>query len=241
MRFTSRFTLTGLLATLSAAIFMAGCGGGGSSGPVPDPNPFAGSYKGVYFVTAGKNAGDARFFSLKVLASGAISSEASSLNAAAGTVKDDGKIAFTRREGDSTTTSALGQLLLPGIGTMIAKNTGGDEFLAALSRINSKKTSFDGNYYGTTRVRTGTGVGTVEAIAVGVKSSGATTILLTNANGTSRQLTGTANLTTGALTATGPAGADTITITVQLAKTGQAGGAFDTPTSHGTVALNKSN
>jgi hypothetical protein len=64
-------------------------------------------------------------------------------------------------------------------------------------------------------------------------------VILTNANGTSRQATGTANLTTGTLTATSPAGAGAITLTLQLSRTGQAGGIFETANSRGTVALNK--
>ena len=237
MSFTSRFALVGALCLAA----LTGCGGGSSSSSPPAvSNPFMGSYKGVFYVTAGNNVGDARFFSLNVLSDGTISSNTSSLNAATGTVKSDGKIVFARREADGSTTSANGQLLQSGIGTLLVTNSGSSDFLASLSRLTNKTTTFDGNYFGTTRVRTGIGIGNVEAIAVSVANNGNATLLLTAANGTTRQLSGTANLTTGILTAAAPTGAAPLTFNVQLVKTGQAGGTFDTTSSRGTVALNKS-
>jgi hypothetical protein len=235
-----RLLVTGWLTTLCFGAFVSGCGGGGSSSPSTEANEFTGNYQGVYYVTAGKDVGDARFFSLNILANGSISSPSSSLNAGSGTVQSNGKISFTRREDDGTTSQASGKVLSAGTATLVATNSSGSAFLAAFSRVTNRTKTFDGNYYGTTRVRTGTGIGTVEAITISVVTSGASIVTLTDANGASQQVTGTADLKTGTLTATGPAGADTITITVQLAKTGQAGGTFDTATSHGTVALNKS-
>jgi hypothetical protein len=240
MRFAARVSFQTMGATLAVLSMVAGCGGGGGSAPSGPPNPFAGNYNGVYFVTSGAKKGDARFLTLSVRTNGALSSASSSLNAPAGTVRDNGEVGFTRREGDKTTTTANGQVLQPGVGTLLAKNTGGDEFMAAVARANNRKTTFDGNYYGTTRVRSGASIGTVNVVAIGVTATGEATIVLSAADGTTRQFTGTANLATGALTATDGAGADAITFTLQLAKTGQAGGAFDTTASHGTVALNKS-
>jgi hypothetical protein len=222
---------------------MSGCGGGGGGGggnPAPPiAAQFAGNYKGAAYYTSGSLVGQTRFFDMVVNANGAISSPSGSFNTAIGSVKSDGDVDVNRGEQDGSLTTIKGQFTPEGIGLFRVANSGGLGIKAAVARLTGVTTTFNGNYFGTTLVRTGTGIGTTEVIAVSVATSGAATVILTNANGTSLRATGMANLTTGTLTATGPSGAGTITLTLQLSKTGQASGIFETANSRGTIALRK--
>lgn len=220
---------------------MSGCGGGGGGGNPAPPiaAQFAGKYKGAAYYTSGSLTGQTRFFDAAVNANGALSSPSGSFNTAVGSVKSNGVVDVNRGERDGSLTSIKGQFTPEGIGLFRVANSGGLGLKAAVARLTGITTAFNGNYFGTTLVRSGTGIGTVEAIAVSVAASGATTVIITTANITGIQATGTANLTTGTLTATGPSGAGTVTLTLQLSKTGRASGIFETTNSRGTVALNK--
>ena len=236
--FKSRRAFLGSLAALSLVGLMPGCGGGGGGGGTA-ASPFAGTYRGVYYVTAGPEQNDARFLDFNVQQNGAIGTQAGPLNSPHAKVPNNGIINFTVDEGNGVTTTARGQLRPEGTGTIVTNSSNGNVTVVAIARRTGITDSFAGNYFGTSRVRSGTGIGTVEAVTVSVAADGTATVVSTNANNTSRVVTGTANLTTGALTVTGGSGAGAITFTLQLSQSGQASGIFETANSRGTVALNK--
>jgi hypothetical protein len=234
----SRRAFLGSLVVLPLLGLMPGCGGGGGGGGTAS-SPFAGTYRGVYYVTAGPEQNDARFLDFNVQQDGRVGTQAGPLNAPQARIANNGIIDFTVDEGNGVTTRARGQLRPEGTGTIVTNSSNGNVTVISVARRTGITDSFAGNYFGTARVRSGTGIGTVEAATVSVNATGAATVVLTNADNTSRIATGTANLTTGALTVTGGTGAGAITFTLQLSRSGQASGIFETADSRGTVALNK--
>lgn len=225
-----------MLLAFPLAGMLQGCGGGGGVATV---NAFSGNYKGVYYTTAGPAKDDAKFFDFAVLGDGSIRAGQGSSTLSQAKVNDNGSVNFSFTDRNGVSTTVKGQFKPQGTGTLVTTSSSGNVSVFSVAELTGRNSTFDGNYYGTARVRTGTGIGTVEATTVSVASNGNAVVTLTNANGSSRTATGTADLNAGTLTATGPSGADTITVTVTLAKTGQSGGVFETSTNRGTVALNK--
>lgn len=243
MKLKNCLAIVSLLVTLPALGLLQGCGGGGgSTTPVPTiPAEYIGVFKGIYYFTAGPDKDEAALFSLRVDSNGRASDAGGSSSAPTGSVNSNGQITLQRRERDGSRTTATGQLTTVGTGTIILTNTGGDLAVVAIARSTNATTTFDGNYYGTVRNRTGADVGLVRAATASVAPSGAATIILRSQNGTIRQLTGTADMTTGKLVATDPSIPDGLKITLDLVKTGNAKGVFElTSGTRGTVSLNKS-
>ena len=187
MRFANRLALTGLLITLPMAL-VTGCGGGASA--PPPPNPFAGTYKGVYHITAGEDAGGASNFTLIVRTNGSLTNDTGSFNTTPGAVLSTGKVAVNRRERDSSRTIANGQFRDDGTGTLILSNTGGLKASVGVVSAGSPTSSFAGSYYAAGRVPNGTSTKTVFIILAVVTESGAMNFSLVDETGTIFPLTG---------------------------------------------------
>lgn len=230
------FLLCFLLILPFAGLFVGCGGGGGVSGPA---NAFTGNYKGVYYTTAGPAQDDAKFFDFAVLSDGSIRAGQGGSTLSQAKVQSDGSVNFSVTDRNGVSTTVKGQFRQPGTATLVTTSSNGNVSVFAVAQLTGRDTTFDGNYFGTARVRTGTGIGTVEAVTVTVAANGDAVVILTGANGATRSARGTADLNTGTLVATGRANNNDFTVTLNLSKTGQAGGIFESPINRGTVALNK--
>ncbi len=64
--------VAGLLCVAPIATVISGCGGGGSTVPQQQSNPFSGFYAGTYLIANGPKAGTSSAFSVRVLEDGSV-------------------------------------------------------------------------------------------------------------------------------------------------------------------------
>ncbi len=236
MRFTNRLALTGLLITLPMAL-IAGCGGGGVPAP---PNAFAGTYKGIYYITGGPDEGSARNFTLIVRSNGSLTNDTGSFNTTPGAVLSTGEVAINRRERDGSRTIARGQFKDKDTGTLTLSNTGGLKASVGVVSAGSPTSSFAGSYYAAGRVPNGTSTKAVFIILAVVTESGAMNFSLVDDTGAIFPLTGQSDLSSANVALSGTFQGKPITLKGKLVLTGSSTGTFETPDSTGTFRLYKS-